>query len=156
MTKSTATGNRWKPLEKHAEIQAEQAAQRAAEQRRRWLAAVQQQKIIDEYGQQLSTKGMAWLAADAGCQAFLLSGVQQFHETIQAVSQTQRLRLENLVETRDEALDGLRAADAYRRRIGAIADRYDQMAQKSLQRVERRLEDDLYIVRPIAAKWGGR
>ena len=150
MTVKTANANRWRPLEKYAKFQAAQAAQRAAEQQRRWSAAAQQQEAIDEYAQQLSAKGNTWMAADAGCQAFLLGGVQKFYDTIQAVSQSQRSRLDNLLETRDAALDSLRSADAHRRRIAAIADRHDRTKKQAEQRAERRLEDDLRAVRPAS------
>lgn len=148
MTRKVDPANPWRPLEKHAEIKAQQAAQRVAEQQRRLSAAMHQQKTIDQYAQELSAKSSVWMGADAGCQAFLLGGIQQFQDTIRAVSKTQQSSVENLLSTRDVALEDLRSADAYRRRIVAISDQHALSLKQAAHRAERRLEDDLRNISP--------
>ncbi|MBU2791870.1 hypothetical protein HAQ01_00230 [Acidithiobacillus thiooxidans] len=137
------TSNPWLILKKHADLLVSQSMQRTAEQQRRCAAALRQQEAIDHYAQDLKAKSNNWMASGAGCPAFLLNGVQQFQATVQSVSATQKVDLENLQMTRDDALDSLRTADLYRRKIAAVADRHERTLRQTAQRQERRLEDDL-------------
>jgi hypothetical protein len=137
------TENRWKPLEKLAEQQSLNAARRATEQQRRLAAAVQQQETINAYAKQLGTKANAWVSGDNGCMAFLMRGVEQFHDTIHAVSRSQSVVLENLRDTRDAALQKAVDANVHRRKIAAIADRLDHADRREKQRAERKTEDDM-------------
>lgn len=137
------TENRWKPLEKLARHQSLNAARRATEQQRRLAAAVQQQETINTYARQLDVKAKAWLSNDGGCMAFLMRGVEQFHDTVQAVSLSQSAVLENLRDTRDAAVKEAVGADVHRRQIAAIADRLDRAHHLEERRSDRKAEDDM-------------
>lgn len=150
------TSNPWSLLEKHADLLVSQGMQRTAEQQRRCTAALRQQEAIDHYAQELKAKSNDWMASGEGCPAFLLNGVQQFQATVQAVSVTQRANLENLQLTRDAALEGLRTADLYRRKIAAVADRHECTLKQAAHRLERRLEDDLQSGRTVRDRGADR
>lgn len=152
--RKSRTSNPWSLLEKHADILVSQGMQKTAEQDRRFNAALRQQEAIDHYAQELKAKSNQWMAENEGCQAFLLNGVQQFQSTIQSVSDTQKTNLENLNMTREVALESLRKADLYRRKITAVADRHDQNLKQKSEKQERRLEDDLQHGRIVRHYYG--
>ena len=111
---------------------------------------MRQQETIDAYARQMGAKANAWLSGNDGCTAFLMRGVERFHDTVQAVSLSQTAVLDNLRETRDAALKSALEADAHRRRIASLADRLDREGRLAEQRSARRAEDDLTASRVLS------
>lgn len=115
----------------------------SVEQKKRLERAERQSSLIQQHAEQLAYRETQWMGQESGCPAFLLSGIQQFHGTMDAVLKTQSRVVDNLRLNYEIGRQSVQDAEREGKKLAALIEQQAMSEKTRLRMQEQNTNDDL-------------